>query len=139
MHCSLYHRWTYRTLASAISTSNPSAQMEQDKGLSKGTQCSLCKTSSALGLCCRDDLALTPAPMLQPILPPWNRCPAQFPSSCPPTQPPTPYPHPTCAQFCPSSTKTPDHSVCLHLFLHFFTLKDFQHHPIISDLRENQG
>ena len=75
--------------------------MEQDKGLSKGTQCSLCKTSSALGLCCRDDLALTLAPRLQPILPPWNRCPAQFPSSCPaPQHPPSPR-----AQFALPSTK----------------------------------
>ena len=102
--------------------------MEQDKGLSKGTQCSLCKTSSALGLCCRDDLALTLAPRLQPILPPWNRCPAQFPSSCPPTQPPNPNPHPTCAQFCPSSHQNTQPFRCLHFFvLHFFTFKDFQH------------
>ena len=46
--------------------------------------------------CCSSKFTL--ASWLQPILPPWNRCPAQFPSSCPaPQHPPSPR-----AQFCPS-------------------------------------
>ena len=54
-----------------------------------------------------------------------------------PTTHRTPYPHPTCAQFCPSSHQNTQPSRCLHLFfLHFFTFKDFQHHPIISDLTQ---
>ena len=100
--------------------------MEQDKGLSKGTQCSLCKTSSALGLCCRDDLALTLAPRLQPILPPWNRCPAQFPSSCPPTQPPNPQPPSNLCSVLPFlPPKHPTIQVSSPFFCTFSLLKIF--------------
>ena len=52
---------------------------------------------------------------------------------------PPPTPIQPVLSFALPPTKTPNHSGVFAFFLHFFTFKDFQHHPKISDLPENQG
>ena len=75
----------------------------------------------AAEVCCSQPAALL---SLAPILPPWNRCPAQFPSSCPPSHPLLPPPTTPCPilPFLP-----PNHPKlnCLHLPTstdHFFKI-----------------
>ena len=76
------------------------SQIEQQKSVRSKVSLKLSMSRS----CCSSKFTL--ASWLQPILPPWNRCPAQFPSSCPaPQHPPSPR-----AQFCPSFHQTTVHS-----------------------------
>ena len=71
------------------------SQIEQQKSVRSKVSLKLSMSRS----CCSSKFTL--ASWLQPILPPWNRCPAQFPSSCPaPQHPPSPR-----AQFALPSTK----------------------------------
>ena len=58
------------------------SQIEQQKSVRSKVSLKLSMSRS----CCSSKFTL--ASWLQPILPPWNRCPAQFPSSCPAPQHP---------------------------------------------------
>ena len=78
------------------------SQIEQQKSVRSKVSLKLSMSRS----CCSSKFTL--ASWLQPILPPWNRCPAQFPSSCP-----APPHHPVLNFALPST----NHCTikCLHL------------------------
>ena len=84
------------------------SQIEQQKSVRSKVSLKLSMSRS----CCSSKFTL--ASWLQPILPPWNRCPAQFPSSCP-APPSTQHPPITPCSILPFLP--PNHSTikCLHL------------------------
>ena len=81
------------------------SQIEQQKSVRSKVSLKLSMSRS----CCSSKFTL--ASWLQPILPPWNRCPAQFPSSCPAPQ------HPPITPCSILPFLPPNHCTfkCLHL------------------------